>query len=388
MFWNVRSQDQKLYYNKMLKASAALSKLSSDSTVPFLGYRNVENIFCRAFDAENLSRCDCSVDAKKGSIGVGIKTFINNGGRTLQKVAEFNKDAERYNGKTPKEIVEMISRLRNERIQVTKRIYGVDTLLYHCVVREVGKIIVFETTMDEIELNSIRSIDASTRNIITFRDSLNEYSFNLSKSTLYKRFLTQNILSTIDVDILDDPYAAIIDLSYNALSTGLQFAPVKEEISFVILPLFSDRGRRHVPSHSGLNQWNANGRARSANEIYIPIPSWIHRVFPGFFPDRDTVFELILPDGSSLNAKVCQSGSKALMSNPNSALGEWLLRRVMNLDEGALLTYEKLEVLGLDSVVVYKNSDNTFSIDFTKIGSYDEFLGNSADIESRGRAYE
>ncbi len=54
------------------------------------------------------------------------------------------------------------------------------------------------------------------------------------------------------------------------------------------------------------------------------------------------------------------------MSNPNEALGEWLLRDVMNLQEYELLTLEKLDSIGLDSVVVYKIDENTFSIDFTK----------------------
>ena len=33
-----------------------------------------------------------------------------------------------------------------------------------------------------------------------------------------------------------------------------------------------------------------------------------------------------IPNGSYLRAKVCQDGNKALMTNPNSNLGKWLLR--------------------------------------------------------------
>ena len=61
------------------------------------------------------------------------------------------------------------------------------------------------------------------------------------------------------------------------------------------------------------------------------------------------------------------------MTNPNTALGEWILRQVMNLNEGEILTYGRLEELGIDSVVIYKEGSNTYSINFTKIGSYDEF---------------
>jgi hypothetical protein len=71
--------------------------------------------------------------------------------------------------------------------------------------------------------------------------------------------------------------------------------------------------------------------------------------------------------------KVCQEGNKALMSNPNEALGQWILRDVLSLKEGELLTYKKLEDIGLDAVVVYKIDDENYEIDFAKIGSYDSF---------------
>ena len=151
------------------------------------------------------------------------------------------------------------------------------------------------------------------------------------------------------------------------------------EVITIFLPLFSDKGGRSVPERSGLNQWNAKGRPRDFNEVYIPIPSWIHKTYSDFFPPRDTSFKLKLPNGSTIIAKLCQDGSKALMSNPNSDLGKWLLREVMNLQEGELLTYKKLQEIGLDSVVIYKESEDSFLIDFTEIGSYDMFV-----IDSKG----
>ena len=329
-----------------------------------------------AFEAENLSRSDCSADASKNKIGIGIKTFLNGNGRTLQKVAEFNRDSELFRGKTPKEIVEIISNLRNERIRVTKRIHGLDDIIYHCVVREEGKIKVFECPMDEVDIKKIKNINAGTKNIITFEDGKNEYSINLSKSTLYKRFITENILLDIDVKIIENPYDAIRSL-ITEFAGKLKFASIKKEKEHIFLPLFSDKGGRHVPERSGLNQWNAKGRPRDPNEIYIPIPAWIHKKFPNFFPPRDQSFNLVLPNGEVLNAKVCQDGGKALMSNPNLALGKWLLRIVMNLKEGELLTYERLEELGLDSVVIYKENEELYTINFTEIGTYDNFYEES-----------
>lgn len=54
------------------------------------------------------------------------------------------------------------------------------------------------------------------------------------------------------------------------------------------------------------------------------------------------LFNLITPDGKILNAKVCQEHSKALMSNPNSTLANWLLRQLLNLKEGEIATKERL----------------------------------------------
>ena len=71
-------------------------------------------------------------------------------------------------------------------------------------------------------------------------------------------------------------------------------------------------------------------------------------------------FSLVLPSGEILLAKVCQQGNKALMTNPNNALSDWLLRDVLKLREGELLTYKKLTDLGIDSVKIIKeNSDIT-----------------------------
>lgn len=365
------SGNTKKRYINMLKAMASLSRLSSESAVPYLGYREVENIFCKVFEAENLSRSDCSADASKNGVGIGIKTFLEGNGKSWQKVAEFNKDASLFKSKSPNEIVLIISKLRNERINATKRIYGLNEMIYHCVVRQEGEIKVFECPMDLIDIDSIKNIKFGRSNTVTFNDDINEYSINLSKSTLYKRFITKNVILETKVEIIADPYEIIMNL----LTGGnkLTFEPINKEKPHVFLPLYSETEKKKVPEKSGLNQWNANGRKRKYNEVYIPIPIFIRKNFKGFFPSRDKTFDLLLPDGKRLNAKICQDGGKALMTNPNTDLGEWILRQVMNLNEGEILTYARLEELGIDSVVIYKEENNMYSIDFTKIGSYDEF---------------
>ena len=42
---------------------------------------------------------------------------------------------------------------------------------------------------------------------------------------------------------------------------------------------------------------------------------------------RDSEFKLTVPSGEVFTSKVCQDGSKALMTNPNKAIAEWLLRK-------------------------------------------------------------
>jgi len=298
----------------------------------------------------------------------------------MQKIAEFNRDAYMIRGKSPTDIIKIIANLRNERILSTMRIYGLEGMIYHCIVREAMLIKVCEFPMETIDISNITNILVRNKgNAIYFSERKNEYSFNLNKNTLYKRFDTTEPLISINVEILENPYSLLSSLI--AYDTERKDETIKRNRESVILPLFSDRGVRNVPERSGLNQWNAGGRKRDNNEVYIPIPAWIHKKFPNFFPSRDDVFLLKLPNGNELSAKVCQDGSKALMSNPNLALGKWLLREVMNLKEKELLTYERLQVIGIDSVEVYKITDKVFKIDFMPMGTYDRFVFKNRGTE-------
>lgn len=365
-------------YCRYLQCVGMLSRLSSESDSPYINSRVAENVFCLATGAENLGRADCSADAKLGEVGIGIKTFLASNNNTMQKIAEFNKDAVRIRNKTANEIVNIIANLRNERILSTKRIYGINTMIYHCIVREPNRINVYECPMDLIDIPNISNIlEKSNRNVIYFQDGKNEYSFNLNKNTLYKRFETIEINFFIEVKILSKPYEVLTRLFDSDSEISFESRKTNYQIRSVVLPLFSDRGGRHVPEKSGLNQWNADGRPRNSEEIYIPIPLWIHKKFPQFFPLRDKKFTLKLPNGNKLSAKVCQQGRKALMSNPNRELGQWLLRDVMNLQERELLSYEKLQVIGIDSVEVFKVNDEEYRIEFRPMGSYDDFLDNN-----------
>ncbi|MDQ5930062.1 MAG: hypothetical protein QG594_1845, partial [Bacteroidota bacterium] len=58
------------------------------------------------------------------------------------------------------------------------------------------------------------------------------------------------------------------------------------------------------------------------------------------------------------------------MTNPNKALSDWLLRKVLQLAEGEIATIEKLNELGFDSVIITKDEKGDFKIDIMKTNTY------------------
>lgn len=380
-FYTKQTKDLQDRYIQLLSTMGALSNLFSISSTPYLDSRIAENVFCRALDAENISRQDCTADAKKGSIGIGIKTWIDTS--KLQKIAEFNKARKEYINLSTQDFVYKIACLRNERIDFTKRVHGLNDLIYHCITRTTGKFIINESYMDKIDINSIQIISAN-QSSIKFKDKLNEYSFNFSKSVLMKQFKSMKKLIEIEIDIIQDPYLLLENCMKNNTINNKIIGIQNEHNeglndNYIILALYKYNNKtnnKEVPLKSGLNQWNAGGRQRDINEVYIPINRRDHKLTPNFFPARNQIFTLILPDGQSLKAKICQDGDKALMSNPNKALGKWLLRDVLNLKENTVVTYDMLEDLGIDAVKIEKINELIYKISFAQIGSYEEFIEN------------
>lgn len=372
MFFELQNRNERDVYIKLLSTIGSLSELfSENNSIPYMYYRLMENIFCKAFNANNLSRSDISADASKGNFGIGLKTFLHGNGNTFQKVAEFNKDLCDFTNLKIDEKIIKIAMLRNERIEVTKRISGVSDMIYHLLTRSENKMSIYEENMDLINLNHIRIIKNDTKNI-HFSDGLHMYNFNVSKSTLLKRFQTDNLLYSFNVEILKDPYEFLLNLNFKDLTT-------EEKISedFIVLPLYSPNKNEVMPK-SGLNQWNANGRVRHPNEAYIPIPSWIHKAFKDFFPYnsddfKSESFSVLLPNQKELKMKVAQENGKALMSDPNKDLGEWILREVLRLKEYEILTKNKLDLLGIDSVKLRKINSHYYELDFLESGSFEKF---------------
>lgn len=360
-------------YLKLLSAVSKLSGLFSESATPFINYRVAENIFCKSFDAENLSRSDTAFDAKYNSMGVGLKTFVSNTNSKTEKIAEFNslsRDLANYKGKG---LAIKLGEYRNERINLANRLYNIENSIYHIVARKEKELLLYETDYSSIDISNIHSVK-DNKTSLHFEDGNNFYSFNYSKNTLFRKFIIPEDAFHLPIEIIEDPYSLLLELFEENKNLKIATDKLIKGVDYVILPLYGIRkGNKFIFEKSGLNQWNAGGRKRDAGEIYIPIPSDIHNQYGGFFPKRDKLFKLKIPTGEVFSAKVCQDNSKALMTNPNKAMSDWLLRKVLQLKEGELATMDKLDKLGFDSVIIIKDQYGNYKIDIMKTNSYVNF---------------
>lgn len=350
----------------MLALMASLSRLYSDREIPYLYYRVTENLFCKYCNAKNISRDDTAYDAKIGDLGIGIKTFqIANGQSSTEKVAEFDKLSPQLRRLKGEELALKLADFRNERMESANILYGVKQSEYHIIGRTKGHLVIFDTPYDFIDKDSI-NVTKDDGVSISFTDKKHSYTYSHNKSTLKMQFVASENRVILPVSIIEDPFTLLQNLITKA---GMMPFGQKKEAEFVILPLFAVRGKKddhekYVPECSGLNQWNAGGRARDFDEVYVPIPRKVHKEHPDFFPGRDTSFWLHLPNEKDvLSAKVCQQGDKALMTNPNKALGEWLLRKVLRLKQGELLTYDRLLMAGFDSLRITKLDSENYQVD-------------------------
>lgn len=407
-------------YVELLKAVASLSRLYSDNDRPYIDSRFVEKLFVYASQAKDLSRKDNSFDAliESSKAGVGVKTFgvTNSNSVKSEKVAEFTTFASRgtFQGLNQEQIAFKAAQIRNDRIKTDASEYGINmsNSYYHCLLRVPNGAIIHEEPYSLIEIDNIKPVDPNTfrevRNFPTgigfpcFTDGKNHYSYNTSKNVLFKRFeISKNLNSeVIPLVIYEDIFDRILKW-FDEPQTGKTAQKIQELITpleevagrdYVVLPLYSTRNRKikEVKSKSGINQWNAGGRERSFGEAYFPVPKAIHDKYSNFFPDRQTTFNLTLPNGTVAPAKICQDNGKALMTDPNDLLCA-LLYKVIDPDyseqawqkrfrDKIPYTYDDLLRVGKDSVKVKKTDDSNFSFEFANIGSYERFINGTEDL--------
>jgi hypothetical protein len=393
-------------YRHLVQKVGSLSFLFSDNNAPLIDSRIAEKLFERASNGRSIARTDEAFDVIAGSqfdIGVGVKTFVYKGA-AFEKVQEFTKMASRGElDLKSEELAEAVVRARTNKIETGKRENSLknDGHVYHCLVRTKGSAFIHEEPYNSIEWSNVVPIDVNGREIddfiedtkgIRFTDGLSVYNFSKAKNVLFKRF---------EVSIPRDSEIIPIEIDFNIWETfadgfkvvlserrGELLVEPDELVAgegYVILPLYSPSTKK-VERASGINQWNAGGRDRKFGEAYIPIPAEVHRLAPGFFPERNKVFSLFLPNSEKpVNAKVCSDNSKALMTNPNDLLCRWLYRVIdKNFSDDVFnrppnrepYTYEDLKNIGVDSVMVTKAVDGSgaFTISFSEVGSYEDFV--------------
>ena len=355
---------ENLNYLKLLKIICGLSRLQSENNKPYLYYRFHENLFCKCFNAKDLSRLDIAYDAQINKLGIGLKTFTYDTNSSVEKVAEFNSLSNELRKYTNiEELANKLAKFRNLRIEYAKNFLGIENAVYHIVARTENKITIFETDYDFIDINNISKVKP-TRAGISFFDGIHEYSFSSSKSTLFRKFDIPKNAFHKEIKIIDNPFSILLELEEH-----INAQKQHEAREHIVIPLYSiKKDKKIVHERSGLNAWKAEGRKRNIDEAYIPYSSDLRDKNPNFFPDKNTPFQLKTPDGEIFQAKICQGEKgKAIMSNPNKALGHWLLRKMLNLKEREVLTYQKLEQLGFDKVVIYKNDNLEYEIEMKAI---------------------
>ncbi len=421
-------------YATLLRLVASLSRLFSDNDAPYVDSRFVERLFVETTGAEDLGRKDISFDAKINDIGVGVKTFLaGTGNSKREKVAEFTAYAGngRFVGLSNKELVDEVVRARNDRVLSDANEVGIDVAksIYHCLIRMPGGVAVHEETYGLINQHAIKPTSSAGKVVsswekmgpsIYFTDGVNNYSFSIAKNVLMKQFVFDRQVNYIPVEIINDPLAdlesKLVVQSANSMQdtqaskarrkerqqaeqelftnrdlglvVGIDNEALVPGRDYIVLPLYSVKdGNVFVPERSGINQWNAEGRARKLGEAYVPIPRLIHKLFPDFFPARDEPFQLRLPNRSDMVvAKVCQQGSKALMTNPNFYLGKWIIGVVNptialsdfeQAPSGVLpVTYDDLLRIEKDCVRVVRRP-GFYEIQFGSIGEYENFIGTA-----------
>ena len=402
------------FYKAALVTVGSLSRLFSDSDLPFFHYRFIENLFVRATGGKNISRQDAVFDALVGennSIAVGVKTFTvrKKASYSYEKVQEFTALAGKgMLGKMKdKELILTIVKERNRRILLESATFNIDPSksIYHCLIRREGQAVVHEEPYPTISIKSIVPLSPSGKTLsqfltrssnVHFFDGKNYYRYSRSKNVLLKRFEISGgeNWKVIPIEIKEDVFSQLFEnaLGGSVMPNGKITGLFEETLEipgqdYVILPLYSNRsGKKEVPAKSGLNQWNAGGRQRKFGEAYIPVPRDIHNFCPNFFPIGKS-FSLSLPNTKlPAVASLCQSGNKALMTNPNDELCKWIFKVIDPKFSISMYnkppsrdpyTYADLETAGYDSVKVSKLKDSAipgFEIQFEAIGAYEEFL--------------
>lgn len=391
ILWKAFENSQKDDYLTKIKILGMLSGLfksleGKNGKKPYLHYRNHEIIFMESFPVTGITRKDSAFDAiahiNDRNIGIGLKTWLHSADISNQKIAEFNKNSRDISDFLKKNDVlgmaKKIATLRNERIDDDKRLYETNMDIYHFVTRGDNIAYVVECPYIPINVENI-SIITQTDRSISFFDGQNTYLYNLSKSTLFKKFdATPNQrVASVPISIADNAFE-ILESVWKEIQTS---SALSKNQTSIVLPLYNDRnykvnGKSGFNSSLGKSKTKDSDKSRPAYEAYASIPKFIHALRPNFFGfnaldpfelKSSDYFNLHMPSGKVIKAIITQDNGKSLQSNPQSVLGKWLLYNIFGLREYQPLSRTLLESKQIDSLIVTKIDEKNFKVD---VGNY------------------
>lgn len=198
----------------------------------------------------------------------------------------------------------------------------------------------------------------SMREVLTPQNALQCYDYYRSLEDESINCNSENVHELID--IFD--HKRIEEIERSNIETGEAQTAIGTDmlnLPKVVLPLIDKSGE--VPTRSGLNWGQREGRDH--NQAYINIPAPIGR--SGFFPERYETFTVITDDDKQIICVRAQDGGKGLHSTLNNSLiGEYFRFR-LGLGNGAFVTKEDLLKYGRTDVDFYKIDDENYFLDFS-----------------------
>lgn len=422
--WERYSKEQQEEYKDFLSMYGALSAMfnqkSSETGAPYLDSKFQETIYARSFESEdvdigNTPHDIMSVFGENEKVGIGIKTWLNSA-PSYQKVMQlkrYKNEIDPFNSeKTKEELAYKIATIKNDRLRTDYKRLGLPDQgnIYHYVTRDKGMVKLQETDYPLVDLDTLKPGDL-TATSFSFSDRYKQYRYTFGDSQIWMRFGENGdfeLLDTINIEILDDPFAFLKDAFTS--KKGVLVPNVTNKLKakdYIYLPLYSYR-KKEVLESSGLNAWNGKPKSKDSQtvrpkgEAYIPIPKILWEKCPTWFDknvdmrDYDGykkktgknsyTFKLHMPDGKVFDALVGQAGFKALQTNPQSVLGKWILD-VIGIDNPQRERYDKpaekvvtMDLLwkkGFDSVKLWHEDPNNPQdvwIDFADIGAFERFM--------------
>ncbi len=91
------------------------------------------------------------------------------------------------------------------------RLYDIENSIYHVVARREKELLLFETDYQVIDIENVNSVKMKDSSL-QFEDGKNAYSFNFSKSTLFRKFTIPQNAFRLPIEIVEDPFSLLLDL--------------------------------------------------------------------------------------------------------------------------------------------------------------------------------